>query len=354
METKVLERIDSLGDDLRGTIQLRKFAQTARVRETITTSDLAFIADVIDRGVKSGYLNEAVPAIYDTIGWRRDQRTFETAIDYEINAAKLIDRVPEKGEYPVMDPTISHYDFHVGKYGCQFDVSWEAWLRDGRDLGLLAGYPESWGLSARYTKAYLWALLYASNATLFTVPKGNLMSAVDFITGTADLTPANLGEAITRLRSFTDPSGNVAVYAGPIYLVVPPSLEFIARAVVGSPVLTTGANIILPTSNPLYGAANMVMDPFLPAVDPVNGTTAWYLFAAPALRPALRYGYVTGYEEPEVFVRESAARALMGGASDPFDGSFATDDIEFKLRFTWGCGLVDWRGALMVANPALY
>jgi len=236
----------------------------------------------------------------------------------------------------------------MAKYGCQWDLSWEAWLRDGRDLALLRDYPASWGLSARYTRAYLFSGLYAANATLFTAGQGNLLSAANFVTGSAALTPANLGEAMTDLRSFNDPAGNVTVYAGPIYLVVPPALEFTAKAIINSPTITSGNTGIVPTSNPLAGAATVIVDPFLPAVDAVYGNTAWYLFCDPALRPALRYGYVDGYEEPEVFVKEAAARALMGGASDPFSGSFATDDIEFKLRFTWGQGLVDWRGALMV------
>ena len=338
-------------DDLRGTISVRRFAEAVRegrVQEVQTTSDFAFMADTIDRGVKQGYMQAAVPAIYEQIAWKRNQRTFEDAKDYEINAARIIPTVPEKGEYLPIDPELSSYTFHMAKYGCQWDLSWEAWLRDGRDLALLRDYPASWGLSARYTRAYLFSGLYAANATLFTAGQGNLLSAADFVTGSAALTPANLGEAMTDLRSFNDPAGNVTVYAGPIYLVVPPALEFTAKAIINSPTITSGNTGIVPTSNPLAGAATVIVDPFLPAVDAVYGNTAWYLFCDPALRPALRYGYVDGYEEPEVFVKEAAARALMGGASDPFSGSFATDDIEFKLRFTWGQGLVDWRGALMV------
>jgi len=352
---ELIQALDHNQDNLGGCIELGRYAEAVRqgrVQEVQTTSDFSFMADTIDRGVKQGYLTEDIPAIYETIGWRRDQRTFEDAKDYEINAARLIPTVPEKGEYLPIDPTISSYTFHMRKYGCQWDVSWEAWLRDGRDLGLLQDVPSAWGLSAKYTRAYLFSGLYAANATLFAADQGNLLSAADFASGTADLTAANLAEAITTLRNFTDPAGNVAVYAGPIYLVVPSSLEFTAKAIVNSPQVQQQATVAMPVSNAMYQAAQVQVDPFLQAVDAVTGATAWYLFADPRLRPAVRYGFVAGYEQPEIFVKESSARALMGGGSDPFAGSFATDDIELKLRFTWGQGLVDWRGAVMVDGAA--
>lgn len=341
--------IDPRRDNLSGNISINRFAsdvRAGRVQEVMTTSDFAFMADLIDRGTKQGYLQEQVPVTWPMLGWRRDSATFEDSRDYEINAARLIPTVPEKGEYLPIDPTFAQYDWHMAKYGCQWDVSWEAWLRDGRDLNLLRDYPMSWGLSARYTREYVFTQTWAASAVLFTAGQGNLWAQADFASGDALLNAANLGEAIAQLRSFTDPAGNVAAYLGPLYLVVPPALEFTAKQLVNSQYNMGGLGVTS-ENNTMYNAANVVVNHFLPTVDAVSGNQAWYLFCSPSLRPAVRYGYLRGYEEPEIFVKEADARALMGGSTDPFEGSFATDDIEFKLRFTFGTGLVDWRGAFM-------
>ncbi len=138
----------------------------------------------------------------------------------------------------------------------------------------------------------------------------------------------------------------MTVYTGPLLLVVPPALEWTANRLVKS-ATTQGGDTNVADNNPMFGAATVVVNPFLPVLDTTNGDTAWYLFCAPQLRPAVRYGYLRGYENPEVWVKDSDARAMMNSSDDPFAGSFATDDIAFKLRFTFGTGLVDWRGALM-------
>ena len=194
-------------------------------------------------------------------------------------------------------------------------------------------------MSARYTREYLFTAAWAANATFFTDAQGNLNDDAG-----GALTKDTLEDAIIAIRGLADPAGNVGSYAGPLYLVVPPALEFTARAIVGSPNLITGANGTISEFNPMYNAAQVVVNHFLPTIDTVQGNTGWYLFCDPRIRPAVRYGYLAGYEEPEIFVKAADAQRLAGG-SDPFDGSFLDDDIAFKLRFTFGADLVDYRGA---------
>ena len=346
--TEIMGRVNE-AESMGASIELCRYAEQMRRKEVLTTSDFSFMADLVDRGVKQGYLNEAVPITYDRLGWRRDAQDFRPSRLYDINAARIIPRVAEKAEYLPIDPELADYEFQVYKYGCQWDLSWEAWLTDQRDLSLLADYPASWGLSARYTREYLFTQAYAANATLFTVGQGNLIS--DVLTASGE----GLAKAITAIRNFTDPSGNVTVYTGPLLLVVPPALEWTANRLVKSATtqgmsltnLVAGGDTNVADNNPMFGAATVVVNPFLPVLDTTNGDTAWYLFCAPQLRPAVRYGYLRGYENPEIWVKDSDARAMMNSSDDPFAGSFATDDIAFKLRFTFGTGLVDWRGALM-------
>jgi hypothetical protein len=234
-----------------------------RRAEAYTTSDFAHMADLLDRSMSDRYMSVAVPTTFQALGYRRDTNdlartgTEGTGREYEIDTVRLVDRVAEKGEYLPSSTEESYYLFRTYKYGEQWDLSFEAWLRDGRDLGMLRRKPATWGLSARYTQEYLWSTTWGGAAH---VGVGQFFSAAN---------------------------GNFA-----------------------------------------------------------NGNaTRWYLFADPNMRPAVRYGYLTGYESPEIYIKAPDAQRLAGGLADPYDGSFLTDDIEFKLRFFWGSDLMDFRGA---------
>ena len=133
---------------------------------------------------------------------------------------------------------------------------------------------------------------------------------------------------------------------------MPPGLELTARQIVNSTLVVSGAGAARPELNMVAGAVNIVVDAFLPSIDTTQGTTAWYLFCDPRIRPAIRYGFLEGFEEPEIFVKAGEAQRLFGGNADPFDGTFLTDDIEFKLRFMFGADQVDYRGAYMSTGAA--
>jgi hypothetical protein len=126
---------------------------------------------------------------------------------------------------------------------------------------------------------------------------------------------------------------------------VPPNLRFTAADILESDAIAriaTGDR--LGTKNVLKGACNLEVNHFLPTLDATNGTTAWYLFCDPSVRPALRYGYLQGYEQPEIWVRDSDVRRLDGAIGSPYDGSFLVDGVAFKLRTTFGADRVNYRG----------
>ena len=156
MAAELLGRIDvdaETGIAGSGAVSMRRIAEAARhgriaevnrrlgmrVQETMTTSDFTHLADLTDRGVMKGYLDEVIPITFDKIGYRRDTSDLARAggkgrgRDYELNAPKLIPQVLEKGEYRPIDPAETYFEFKTYKYGCQWDLSWEAWLADNRE-----------------------------------------------------------------------------------------------------------------------------------------------------------------------------------------------------------------------------
>lgn len=79
--------------------------------------------------------------------------------------------------------------------------------------------------------------------------------------------------------------------------------------------------------------------------DTTGSATAWYLFADPMIRPAIAWGQVRGLGDAEIYIRDTDARALIGGSSDPFGGSFSNDAVELKLRFSFGVTMLHPSGA---------
>jgi hypothetical protein len=327
-----------------------------RVREAQGLDDFTQFVDVIDRGLVGGYNDVTVPTTYDRIGFRADTKDFSTRHDYQINVPRILTRVAPNGAYLSANAADTQYAYTTNKYGNTWSVHWEAWLRDSRDLGLFRTMMQTWGLSARYTAEYVFTQEWAGDTSvLFTGGHGNYVSGA-----TTNLSITSLETGIATIRQMTDPSGNTSPYMGPLYLVVPPGLEATANAIIDSPDIviagTAGTVTRMGNMNSLRGAATVVVNHFLPVIDTTQGTTAWYLFCDPRLRPAVRYGHVTGYDQPELFVRSSNARALAAsmaaGNEDPFGGSFDTDSIDFKLRYTFGADQLDYRGAYMSKGAA--
>lgn len=339
-------------DNLKGHVDIRKFAESMRegkVDEVMTTSDFGHMADVIDRSVMLGYTTNAMPSTYGILGYRYDTVSFESASSYRLSRVKTVPRVPEKGKYLPNDIDEEKFTMATYKYGEQFDISWEAWLRDGKDLSMIQDLMlsmQAWGSSVEYTKEKLFTELWAQNATLFANSHngidGNALANSDNLLAATPLTEGNFSLALAALKTFDDPQGNIAPYAGPVYLVVPATLEATARRIINSAQTVTGSDVVIGSYNPAFNAATVIVPPFLEA----ESSSDWYLFADPRIRPLVRYGYVMGEEEPKVWVKSSDAQSIISGVDNPFEGSFDSDDIEFKLRFTFGINELDWRGAV--------
>ena len=118
-------------------------------------------------------------------------------------------------DYPATSAADRSFTMSLKKYGWTWPLPWESWLRDQADLRLLASWPTSWGLSARYSMEYRFVSKWAANATFFSAGNGNYVEGA----GTA-LSSTSLMTAIQTMRSGgLDPAGNPVPYAGPLTLV---------------------------------------------------------------------------------------------------------------------------------------
>ncbi len=324
----------------------------AGVREAYGPEDWLFAADTIDRSMRAGYLQTPIAfrstqeggirSLYETIGYRRDSISFETGKEFELYGTKVLPEVPRGGSYTSEQAADAQYTLTMRKYGHTWPLPWESWIRDKADLGLLASWPKSWGMSCAYTREYLFTAAWAANLTFFSSGNGNYTSG-----GGGALSRTTLETGINIIRTGqTDQAGNEIPYLGTIYLIVPPALYSTAFELVKSERYAgSSATTKYGEANALYNAVVVVENPFL------SSTTGWYLFTDPRMdRPAVRYGYLRGYEQPDILMRAADVRTLSGAAVDDFVGAFENDSIAFKVRMMFGVDVRDPRGAYYAAG----
>lgn len=293
------------------------------LREAMSTSDFPLLfGATLDRMVLAEY--RAAPSDWRTFLRVSSVRDFRTVDRYKMrDAHQTLDRVPEGANYPAGTLAEAGYSFRVNKYGRRYPLLWEALIND--DLDAFSALPQMMARQARRTEDYFASSLYVANTTLYNV--GNLNA------GTKKLTAANLQTAFAAMAGFRDESGN-PIYNSPVYLVVDPQLALEAQAIVqpllGAAVAANASELVM------RGRLQVLVDPYISVIDTTNGKTSWYLFADPRDGHAAEVAFLRGYEEPQIFVKSSNAVRLGAGPSDPLDGDYDTDAVDYKVRHVIG------------------
>jgi len=333
------------------------------MREAITTSDFPYLfGQVVDRQMLAAY-KIAVPEwrAYTKVGTAKDFNTWRSQKVWGND--EDLPLVTEKGEYLVAPVGEARYTGQVYKRGRQFDISWESLIND--DLGAFGNIPERFARAAIRTEARFVTSLYAAaagpNPLLFGVPPAGAIVDVDgqnvFNVGVLPLTIANLELTMGLMAAQLDASGEPISIRG-IHLVVPPQMEFAARAIITSSMqmwtqVAAGGAVPYPMTSviPQMGI-KLHVDPFLPVVDlTATDDTTWYLFAEPSQGAAMEFKYLRGHESPEICMKASDKVTVGGGALSPFSGDFATDNVFYRVRTVFGGTQLDPRFAFAHQAP---
>ena len=330
------------------------------LKEVITTSDFPYLFGVaIDRQMLALYRNTQA----DWRSWFKMGRVpnFNTHTREKVQGNDtVLPLVVEKGEYLVAPMSDARYSIAAKKYGRQFDISFEALINDS--MGAFSNIPERFARAVLNSEAFLATSTYASaagpNVGLFGTPITDVDGQLVTNQGVLPLTIANLETTCQLMSLQTDVNGTPIMVRG-VHLVVPPQLEFTARQILTSANkqwldTAAGAIIPMPTSNVIsqYGL-QLHVDPWLPVVD-ATGTddSTWYLFADPAQGAAVEFVYLSGYESPEVCMKNSDKVPVGGGGPlSPFSGDFATDNIFYRVRHIMGADQMDPRFAYAQVAP---
>ena len=143
---------------------------------------------------------------------------------------------------------------------------------------------------------------------------------------TSSLSATALQSAMTLMMKQVNTAGK-RLNLRPAYLLVPPDLLFTAMTLVSSTLVPGSMNN---DANVLRGA----LEPL--SVAQFTDATDWYVVADPRHVETVEVGFVGGRETPDLLMQEA-----------PLEGQvFTNDQISFKVRWEFGGGWLDYRGAV--------
>jgi hypothetical protein len=286
------------------------------------------LLDVTNKSLVKGYTES--PATWQS--WCRkgsDVADFKNINKVKFSESPNLVNVPENTLYPEAPLSDERESYAVEKFGSSFSCTFELIVND--DLGALQRVAALQGAAAKRTQnqtVYNKLLandVMADGVALFAGAHNNLGTG-------AALGVASLDEAYTKMRLQTGLDGKTILNISPSFLVVPAALEAQAYSLINSiadPSVggdTTGSSGVANIYGP-QGPRRLtvVVEPLLDG----NSSTAWYLMASNSMIDTMELSFLAG---------ESGSPVL----ENEFD--IRRDSFFYKVRQTFGVGVVDFRG----------
>jgi hypothetical protein len=215
--------------------------------------------------------------------------------------------------------------YSPAKKGNLVVVTREAILND--DLDAIRKIPTKLAIAAGITINEFVYALFTGNPTMGDGTKvfDDGVQTAHTNRGTTALSSGALQAAITLMLKQTNSAGK-RLNVRPRYLLVPPDLLFTALTLVNS-TLVPGSNNN--DANVLKG----VVEPI--SVAQFTDVTDWYLLADPAQIESIEIGFVGGREAPDLLMQDAPNTGAV----------FTNDQISFRVRWEFGGGWLDYRGA---------
>lgn len=300
--------------------------ESGRVTESLlSTSWGEVLGDVMHKRMVDIYTGG------DWQDWKKIARTFPIP-DFrnqkliQVGEFSSLPTVNEGAPYqPLTSPSDQQATYAVTKKGGTEDFTYEMAKND--DMRELVTIPDRLARIAAFTVYSTVFGILSSNATL-TTDSTALFHASHANTTAVALSQTNLSSLRQKMRdqaAYGDTTR--ALGMKPKYLIVPNELEELAwqlcTSAVAIPATPAGA---ANTPNLHQGLEPIVVDIFTDAND-------WFLAADKNMTASIEVGFLDGKENPELFVQD-----------DPTVGSmFTADKVTWKIRHTWGYGVVDYR-----------
>lgn len=261
---------------------------------------------------------------------------FKTNTRVRLTDVGSLTEVTNGGEVAHGTATEEYEQFSIATYAKQFAITRKNIIDD--DAGAFTRVPQMMGVkAAQKIDSLVYAHLLANGTmadgtSLFHTNHNNLNTS-------NTLNFDNLAVALAAFRNQRDADGE-PIDVEPKYLIVPPSLEKIARGLVESDLLayavspdasaSTDTEYKLPNKNIFRGMMQVVVEPRLEnSLYTGYSSTTWYLAADPATCDTIEVAFLNGKTTPTV---------------EQFDASPGTLGIIYRVYIDAGVKALDFRG----------
>lgn len=268
----------------------------------------------------------------------RSAKDFKQQTSLRPTFANVLSPLPETGSIDHGSMSEEYFNWKIASFAKMFTFDRQAVIND--DLGSFSEILPGLVRAASRTLSDLVYSLILADDTNFTTGRGNKLVS-------SALSATSLAAAVKATKLMKDPSGN-ALDLALRTLVVPPSLEMTARALLesGEIARNTATDSQLPTGNTLKNAMTLAVESRLEngCTNPYTGTTyagsatSWYAFAAPADIPVI-VGFLDGRETPTV--------ETFGMNADP--NRLA---MSWRVYHDFGAAFGDYRAGLKAISAA--
>lgn len=289
-----------------------------------TTSVSGVLGNVANKAVLAAYMAQA--STWRTFARVGSVRDFKAATQYRLGGDLALAKVPDGGE--IKHGTLSEESLsnELDTWAKMLGLSRKQLIND--DLSVFSAIPAMMGrASARAVEKEVYRV-FMNNSSFFTSGRGNVSTG-----GGSALSIAGLGAAIAKFRALKDADGE---YIGvePAVLLVPPTLESLARQLVSDMALIGAPTTPVSSANP-WAPLNLqvVVSPYLEDTAYTgNSTAAWYLLAPPGDAAVANVNFLDGKDSPTIETFESDPGMLGMGWRCFFDFSASQYDYRGGVR----------------------
>lgn len=320
--------------------------------------------DVLDR-ILYGYYN-VTPIVSKPMMRMHPLRDFRNVSRYLMDGATDPPEVVPPGAQPkekvlTQEPLIQ---YAPKKYEAFTRVVWEAMIND--DLGIFTDLAQRLAIGANRGIEIFMTGLYVDtagpNASLYkTAFTNQIITANGAATNNPALDFQGLQDAMKVFARMLDPDGYPIIMQGTPYLWYGPALVATVKnllnqisvqmSVTGGTVNAQGfPSQFVQTSNWIVQNMQPIMNPFIRIVCTTATTqdTMWGITLDPGsqMRPAMEFGFLQGFETPQLFAKVPNTMRAGGGGVDASLGDFYSMSHELKVLTVYGGKAVDGRSTV--------
>lgn len=313
----------------------------ATLAEAVSTSDALFnFAHVLNLNLSVNWNVRDTPLAGDAIvGGTTPVSNFEEIVRYHLDLKFDEDGVLGSGDpYPVAPhvPEASPYPYakftgqsvegaNLRKFGFKFGWTWERFLAD--TIGVVRGLPEQLRQVALNTEdSRTWAALKSVSGTQGLTGGTNVEEQT--VPANAPLSRDSLLLALDQRATRRDSRGHAIAFTGKDVLVVPSGKRLTAEFIINTLKLEgstkNSRNLVVANGYDPLAGIEVVESPY------VTGTQ-WYLVNVQ--NDGIHKIKLVGNETPELRISNFTGTYVGGGAVSGFEGSFDTDQADFRVRY---------------------